>query len=61
MGLKITKRLKTRDALVLLQDFPETFREVGEALDVKPYDRITFGQRADMTELASIPDLVIKP
>ena len=42
-------------------DFPETFREIGEALDVKPYDRITFGQRADMTELVTITDLVIKP
>ena len=61
MGLKITKRLKTRDALVLLRDCPETFREIGEALGVKPYDRITFGQRADMTELVTISDLVLKP
>ena len=61
MGLKITKRLKTRDALVLLRDCPDTFREIGEALDVKPYDRITFGQRVDMTELVTIADLVLKP
>ena len=59
--MKIDKRLKTRDALVMLDDYPELFREIGDQLKIEPYDRITFGQRADLSGLETIRDLVLKP
>ena len=59
--MKIDKRLKTCDALVMLDDYPELFREIGDQLKTEPYDRITFGQRADLSGLETIRDLVIKP
>lgn len=59
--MKIDKRLKTRDALVMLNDYPELFREIGDQLNVDPFDRVTFGQRADLSGLETIRDLVLKP
>lgn len=59
--MKIDKRLKTRDALVMLNDYPKLFREIGDQLRVEPYDRITFGQRADLSGLETVRDLVLKP
>ena len=59
--MKIDKRLKTRDALVMLNDYPELFREIGEQLKAEPYDRITFGQRADLSGLETVRDLALKP
>ena len=59
--MKIDKRLKTCDALVMLNDYPELFREIGDQLKTEPYDRITFGQRADLSGLETIRDLVLKP